>query len=168
MKRILNTLAIAALLTPAAIAQSSKLGHIDRAEIIKNLPERDSAEKIMRGVAEKLDARLKAMGAEFETRLAKYESERETMTNTMREIEERELKQMQENLVKAQSQAEDDLARQEEELLSPMVKRVNDAIKAVGDEKGFAYIFDTSTGMVLYWEKGEDITAAVKAKLGMK
>jgi outer membrane protein len=168
MKRILNTLAFTALLAPATIAQSSKLGHIDRAAIIKGLPERDSAEAIMRTVAEKLDARLKAMGAEFEGRLAKYEAERESMTNTMREIEERELKAMQENLMKAQNQAEEDLAKQEEELLAPMVKRVNDAIKAVGDEKGYAYIFDTSTGMVLYWEKGEDITSAVKAKLGMK
>jgi outer membrane protein len=168
MKQFLSTLALAALLTPAATAQSTKLGHIDRATIIKSLPERDSAEKIMRGIAEKLDGRLKAMGAEFESRLAKYEVDRPTMTQTMIEIEERELKAMQENLVKAQSQAEEDLAKQEEELLAPMVKRVNDAIKAVADEKGFAYVFDTSTGMVLYYEKGEDIGPAVRTKLGMK
>lgn len=167
MTRFLSTAALAVLFLPAAMAQT-KFGHIDRAVVLQSLPERDSAEVTMRKFAEKLDGKLKAMGAEFESRLRQYEVKRETMTATEREIEERDLKDMQERLVNAQSQAEEDLAKQEQELLDPMVKRLNDAIKAVGEEKGYTYIFDTSTGMVLYYAKGDDIAPLVKAKLGIK
>lgn len=168
MKHTLITLAAAALLAPAANAQTYKFGHIDRAELMHMLPERDSAEKRMQDFAHKLDDKLKAMGAEFQGRLQEYEAKKASMTKTEQDMEETELKDMQDRLIKAQSKAEDDLAKQEEELLAPMVKRTDDAIKAVGAEKNFTYIFDTSTGMVLYWDKGEDILPLVKAKLGIQ
>jgi outer membrane protein len=48
-----------------------------------------------------------------------------------------------------------------------MVEKTNAAIKEVADANNFIYIFDTSTGFVLYFEKGEDILPLVKAKLGI-
>ncbi|MEO8589764.1 MAG: OmpH family outer membrane protein, partial [Flavobacteriales bacterium] len=63
---------------------------------------------------------------------------------------------------------QEDLSKQEEELLKPMVEKTNLAIKDVADANGFTYIFDTSTGFVLYFEKGEDIMPLVKAKLGVQ
>jgi hypothetical protein len=37
----------------------------------------------------------------------------------------------------------------------------------VADANNFTYIFDTSTGFVLYYDKGEDILPLVKTKLGI-
>ena len=165
-----KSILIAAALTmvaPAAMAQA-KLGHIDRQALMLMLPERDSAEVRMQNFAKTLDQRLKTMGAEYEAKRSEYEGRAETMTNTEKEMAMQDLQDMEQRIVKAQSKAEEDLAKQEEELLAPMVKRTNEAIKAVGDEKGFTYIFDSSTGMVLYFEKGEDILPLVKAKLGIK
>ena len=47
-----------------------------------------------------------------------------------------------------------------------MIKRVRDAIEAVGLEQGFTYIFDSSMGATLY-NGGEDVTDLVRTKLGM-
>lgn len=166
-----KSILIAAALTmaaPAVFAQGAKLGHIDRQALMLMLPERDSAEVRMRNFAQTLDQRLKTMGAEYQSKRSEYEGRAATMTNTEREVAERDLADMEERIVSAQKKAEEDLSKQEEELLAPMVKRTNEAIKAVGDEKGFAYIFDSSTGMVLYFDKGEDIMPLVKAKLGIK
>ncbi|MBK9539809.1 MAG: OmpH family outer membrane protein [Flavobacteriales bacterium] len=48
-----------------------------------------------------------------------------------------------------------------------MVEKTNQAIKAVAEEGNFTYIFDISAGMVLYYDKGEDILPKVKAKLAI-
>jgi hypothetical protein len=46
--------------------------------------------------------------------------------------------------------------------------KVDVAIKAIGKENNYAFIFDTSTGGTLFALESEDITALVKAKLGLK
>jgi outer membrane protein len=54
-----------------------------------------------------------------------------------------------------------------QELYAPIQKKMQDAIKAVGDEKGYAYILNPE--ILLY--KGAssiDATPFVKAKLGLK
>jgi outer membrane protein len=166
-----KTILIAAALTaiaPAALAQNAKLGHIDRQALMLTLPERKDAEARMQAFAQDLDKRLKAMGAEYTAKRDEAEQKAATMTNTEKEVALRELADMEKRITDAQSKAEDDLAKQEEELLAPMVKRTNDAIKAVAEEHNFTYIFDSSTGMVLYYDKGEDILPLVKAKLGIQ
>jgi outer membrane protein len=68
----------------------------------------------------------------------------------------------------AQEKAQEDLAKQEEELLKPMVDRATVAIKEVASANNFTYILDVSTGTVLVYDKGEDILPLVKAKLGIQ
>jgi len=79
----------------------------------------------------------------------------------------REIQELEQRIQAAQEKAQDDLAKQEEELLRPMVERSNLAIREVADTNGFTYIFDTSTGFVLYFDKGVDIMPLVKTKLGI-
>jgi len=161
-------LAFALLLSaaPSAMAQG-KLGHIDRQQLLLTLPERKDAEVKMKAFAEELDKRLRAMGAEYEKTVADARTRAETMTNTEREMTMREIQDLEQRIQAAQEKAQDDLAKQEEELLRPMVERSNLAIREVADTNGFSYIFDTSTGFVLYFDKGEDIMPLVKTKLGI-
>jgi outer membrane protein len=74
---------------------------------------------------------------------------------------------LEQNMVDLRSQAEQDLAGLEQKLMQPMIDRAKKAIEDVGKEESFTYIFDTSTGVLLYMS-GEDITPKVKAKLGIK
>jgi outer membrane protein len=55
-------------------------------------------------------------------------------------------------------------------MLEPIVKKIEDAIKAVGQEGGYTYIFDLNTTNIPYVSEtlSTDVTAAVKAKLGIK
>lgn len=151
----------------AANAQSAKLGHIDRQRLLLTLPERKGAEEKMQAFAKTLDERLKAMGAEYQAKVADAQARSEAMTQTEKEMIVREINELEQRIQAAQEKAQEDLAKQEEELLKPMIEKTNQAIKDVADEKGFTYIFDTSTGMVIYFEKGEDIMPLVKAKLGI-
>ena len=54
------------------------------------------------------------------------------------------------------------------ELLNPLIEKVQNAVNAVGKEKGFTYILDKATGTIVFiGDNAIDITADVKAKLGL-
>ena len=54
------------------------------------------------------------------------------------------------------------------ELIAPLIEKVQNAVNAVGQEKGFTYILDKASGTVVYiGDNAIDITADVKAKLGI-
>jgi outer membrane protein len=147
--------------------QTVKLGHIDRQKLMLMLPQRKDAEAKMQAFAKTLEDRLKAMGAEYQAKLSEAQGRAEQMTNTEREIAMRELQELEQRIMAAQEKAQEDLAKQEEELLQPMVESTNRAIRAVAEENGFTYVFDTSTGTVVYFDRGEDILPLVKTKLGI-
>lgn len=168
MKRIALTLAILLAGSNALLAQTLKLGHIDRQRLLLTLPERKGAEEKMQAFAKTLDERLKAMGGEYQAKMADAQAKAETMTQTEKEMVVREINELEQRIQAAQEKAQEDLAKQEEELLKPMVEKTNQAIKDVANESGFTYIFDVSTGMVLFFDKGEDIMPLVKAKLGIQ
>jgi outer membrane protein len=167
MKKILLTLCVMLAASAAVRAQAPKLGHIDRQALMLMLPERKAAEEKMQAFAKSLDDRLKAMGEEYKNKVADAQSRAETMTKTEQQTAMREIQEMEQRITTAQENAKDDLSKQEDELLAPMVARTNQAIKEVADENNFTYIFDSSTGMVLYYDRGEDILPLVKKKLNI-
>ncbi|HQV76688.1 MAG TPA: OmpH family outer membrane protein [Flavobacteriales bacterium] len=167
MKNLVIMFALALTALPS-VAQTTKLGHIDRQKLMLLLPERLTAETKMQGFAKTLDDRLKAMGAEYQAKVADVQSRADAMTQTEKDVAVREIGELEQRIQSAQQKAQEDLDKQEEELLKPMVDRTNAAISEVAAANGFTYIFDTSTGFVLYYDKGEDIIDLVKAKLGVK
>ncbi|HEX2616954.1 MAG TPA: OmpH family outer membrane protein [Flavobacteriales bacterium] len=167
MKKFLLTLCVIAAASSAVRAQAPKLGHINRQDLMLMLPERKEAETKMQAFAKSLDDRLKAMGEEYQTMVAKAQADAPTMTDTQKQAAMRDIQELEQRITQAQEKAKEDLAKQEEELLAPMVKRTNDAIKQVATEGKFTYIFDSSTGMVLFYDGGEDILPAVKKKLNI-
>ena len=168
MKNLLLTVVLLLTAAPAALAQTTKLGHIDRQKLMLLLPERKDAETKMQAFAKTLDDRLKAMGAEYEAKVADAQARAEAMTQTEKEVAVREIGELEQRIQAAQQKAQEDLSKQEEELLKPMVDRTNAAIAEVAAANNFAYIFDVSTGLVLYYDKGEDIMSLVKTKLGVQ
>ncbi|MBK8499856.1 MAG: OmpH family outer membrane protein [Flavobacteriales bacterium] len=168
MKQYIIAAALAVCsLSQASAQQAPKLGHIDRQKLMLSLPERPDAEKRMQDFAKTLDERLKAMGAEYEAKVTAAQARAEAMTQTEKEVAVREIQELETRIKAAQEKAQEDLAKQEEELLRPMVEKSNAAINEVASTNNFTYIFDTSTGFVLYFDKGEDIMPLVKAKLGI-
>lgn len=167
MKNLVLALGLALLSLTPAQAQHGKLGHIDRQKLMLSLPERKDAEAKMQAFAETLKTRLEAMQTEYQQKVAEAQEKAAGMTQTEKDMAVREIQELEERIQAAQEKAQEDLAKQEEELLRPMVERTNAAIKEVADANNFTYIFDTSTGFVLYFEKGEDILPLVKTKLGI-
>ena len=62
----------------------------------------------------------------------------------------------------------EDLRKKEAELLDPIRKRIDDAIKIIGEEQGFMLIYDVNEpGVAFLGPQFEDITSLVKLQLGL-
>ena len=60
------------------------------------------------------------------------------------------------------------VAKKREDLLRPILDKVDAAVKAVGKENGYGMIFDTSLfNFILSADESEDVMPMVKKKLGI-
>ena len=69
-----------------------------------------------------------------------------------------------------QQDAQQQLEKSWMEMMEPIAKKIDDAIKAVGQEGGYVYIFDLSQVNIPYVSEtlSTDLTSTIKAKLGIK
>lgn len=170
MKKLLNiSLLVLFLLGSVAVfaQQPVKLGHIDTSELLRMMPGRDSAQVQLERYARELESTFVAMQTEFQTKYTDYLEKQATFSDLIRQSRERELGSLQDRIQEFQESAQQDLADQENKLLSPIIQKARDAITEVSKENGFTYVFDTSSGQVLYFENGENLMPLVRQKLGI-
>ncbi len=55
-----------------------------------------------------------------------------------------------------------------EQLVSPIVANINEAVQEISREEGYDIVFDTSAGVVIFVEDALDITNAVLEKLSVR
>lgn len=149
-------------------AQSAKFGHVDSASIMEIMPERTKVEQDLQAYAAELQSELQAMAAEYQSKLQDYQANQATMSNLIRQSKEKEIVDLETRISEFQNSADMALQAKQLELINPLIEKVQNAVNAVGKEKGFTYIFDKAAGAVVYiGDNAIDITADVKAKLGL-
>lgn len=169
MKKIfIVTIAVLALLcgSQKAMAQKSKFGHVDYAELVKQTPEYAVAEAQLKDFADSLQKEGDALKAEFEKKYNEFQEKATTYSEAVRNVKQKEVEDMYSRLQAYAQVAEEKLADKNSSLLEPIQKKVMDAIKEVAKANGYTYIFDVSTQ--LYNSESDDITNKVKEKLGVK
>ena len=75
---------------------------------------------------------------------------------------------MQQKLQQSVQDNREALAKEQSDRMQPIQKKIMDAIEAVGKEGGYVYIMQTGAVLYLSTTLSTDVTAQVKAKLGLK
>ncbi len=159
----------ALMLLPMGAMAQMKLGHINKQEVISKMPVVAEAKKKLEVFGKQLEDQQNELKKEFETKYNAYLQMRDDAkaSKAIVATKEEELKQLQERIQKFQVTANEDFTKQQESLMKPIVEKMDVAIKAVAAEGKYAYIFDTSMGVVVYAQESDDITPQVKKKLGI-
>ncbi|MDO8365897.1 MAG: OmpH family outer membrane protein [Saprospiraceae bacterium] len=160
----------ALLLGASLSAQTApKYGHMNLGNLLELLPDTKSANDALKLFADKLGAKDDSLGRALQAGAAALQKEYDAGELTPLQAQQRqaELQKQQEFLQKFEQEANQMVTVKREELLKPILTKVDEAIKAVAKENGYIMIFDTSTGSMLFASETEDVTAQVKAKLGI-
>jgi outer membrane protein len=167
MKKVVLLIA-AICLVQLSVSAQTKLGHINSQELLNAMPEKAAAEQQMATFRDQLEKRMVAIQADYQEKVKAFEAlDPNTPQSTIEDMR-NDIITMQGRIQEYPVNAEQEMMAKNEELLTPMLAKLQDAITAVGKENGYNYIFDigNGTGFMVY-EDGEDLTDIVKAKLGL-
>lgn len=155
------------LASSSGFAQNLKFGHINSQELIAVMPERDSAVVKLEKFAAELDGELKAMQAEFQTKVNTYQQKQATWTAVVLESKTKELQELDGRIQKYQQDASETYQQMQQVLYAPVFQKANETIQKIGKDRGLIYIFDTSSGSIPYINAtiSEDILPIAKAEL---
>lgn len=164
-KKVIIALVVAMALPVIAAAQ--KFGTVDVNSIFSVLPETEAAQKQLAEASKKYEDEFKKLQEEFDKKFQEYQALGTDAPASIKERREQELQEFNTKMQQFRNTAAQDLEKQQQTLLAPIEQKLNDAIKAVGQEGNFTFIFQD--GMSLYQGKDViDLTPTVKTKLGVK
>ena len=98
----------------------------------------------------------------------KYMANEEKMSDLEKEMAADELQDLQNRIDKFRTKAQEKLDMEKEKIYSPILEKAQNAIDEVATENGYNYVFDTGYGILLHFDKGDDIMPLVKKKLGIE
>lgn len=150
------------------VGQAQKYGHINSQQILLEFPELKTADAQLQAYQKQLEDDFAAKGKTFEAEYNSFVQMNQSGDYTPVQIqkEQERLTIKQQGLQKIQQESQQKILEKREELYAPILKKVEDAVSAVGKANGFNMIFDSSAGVLLHAEDSQDVYELVKAELG--
>ncbi len=166
---MIKKLLLAILIALPCSALAQKFGVIDVQSIIMVMPEYTAAQTQFTEASKKYEEEFSKLNEEMNKKVTEFQTLSQDAT-TPESIKQRRMEEMQEldnKIQQFRNTATQDLQRQQEQLMAPIEQKIAEAVKAVGQEGNYTFIFQQ--GAALYTGVSvEDITPAVKTKLGIK
>ena len=164
---MLKKIALLLLLIAPMSVFAQKFGHVKFAEILTVMPEYTKAQTDIQAQQKQYEDEMKRASDELTKKFTEYQQEQ---ANLPKNIQERRQKELQEKGMQFQADAQQQLQKAYAEMMEPIYKKIDDAIKAVGQEGGYVYIFDLNRTDIPFVNESlsTDVTPAVKGKLGLK
>jgi outer membrane protein len=148
---------------------SQKFGYLNSQALLTELPEVKQADANLQALQTQLEKKGQQMVQELETNYKELQRKEQSGEISPKALEEeaKKLKEKEAEIGKYEQDMQKQLMTKRQEILQPVLEKVNTAIKQVAQENQFTYIFDSSAGLLLYAQDSMDVTALVKTKLGI-
>ena len=149
---------------------AQKFGHIRSQEILLVMPEYTKAQTDIQTMQKQYEEEMKRVEDEFQKKFTAFQEEQANLPKNILERRQKELQELNERGMQMQQDAQQELQQSWMEMLEPIAKKIDDAIKAVGQEGGYVFIFDLNATQIPFINEtyATDVTSAVKAKLGIQ
>ncbi|MBK9109401.1 MAG: OmpH family outer membrane protein [Saprospiraceae bacterium] len=150
-------------------AEAQKFGYLNSQVLMAELPEVKQADATLQALQTQLEKKGQLMVQDLETKykdLQRREQSGEISPKALDE-EAKKLKEQEGELAKYEQDVQKQMLSRRQELLQPVIDKLNNAIKQVATEGQFTYIFDSSAGILLYAQESLDVTTQVRTKLGI-
>ena len=149
---------------------AQKFGHIRTQEILTIMPEYTKAQTDIQTMQKQYEDEMKRLQDEINKKFAAYQQEQANLPKNIQERRQKELQELNERGMQMGQDAQQQLQQSWMQMLEPIAKKIDDAIKAVGQEGGYVYIFDLNATQIPFINEtySTDVTSAVKAKLGLQ
>jgi len=157
-----------AIFPAISFAQELKIAFVNVQEIFMAMPEIADIEKKMADLNEKYQKELQTMQDEYTKKYADFAAQQDSLTENIKLRRMQEIDDIRTRINNFIPIAEQDVQKQQQDLVQPVQDKIRAAIKAVGEEKGYTYILSNEPSLFLYTAPNAiDATPLVKSKLGL-
>ena len=164
-------IALALLLPLTTFAQDLKFGYFNRAEIFQSMPETVAATKKLDEISKNYESELARMNEEYQKKGSDFIAAKDTLPEAIKTRRMTEIQDIEQRLQAFYQDSQNEIKKNQQDLIIPINTKLMNAVKIVGQDQGFVYIFDTSANAgLMYWsvDKCVDVTNLIRAKLNLK
>ena len=158
------------ILSANAQIGGQKIAYVDSDYIMTNIPEYADAQDQLDSYSTKWQKEVKAIYDNVSAMYKKYQTEMVLLSEDQKHAREQEIINKEQEAKNLQMQyfgSEGQLYQKRTELIQPIQEKVYTAIKEIAQTKGYAFIFDLSSGTsVLYASDKNDVSDDVLDQLG--
>lgn len=146
---------------------AQKFGVINTTELMQALPEVKTVSEQMEAASKKYEDEFAKLQEEFNKKFQEFQALEASTPETIKERRTQELQEIDNKIQRFRETAQQDLQRQNQQLMAPIQEKVVKAIQSVGAEGGYTFIFENV--MPIYTGTDvTDVTPLVKTALGIK
>ena len=163
IKYTILTLALASL----ALADV-KIGYVDSNEIMNNFDEVRQVQADLEKEQRRLESEFNELVYSLDSLKQDFDRQRLLMSDTRRNEKENEILNKEKSVQKFQLDKfgpEGEIYKTQNQLLKPVLAKIDDAIQKVGSERGYDFILDAMSGALLYALDSHNLTEDVMDEL---
>lgn len=151
---------------------SQKIGYTNVDYLLSQMPELKTIEAEIKTKETQYQNLLQARQKELQDKFAVYQKNAATMTEVIRQDTEKQLQNLQASMQELQQNASTELQQKQQQLLAPVLDKIDKAIKEVAKENGYTFVISSDISnqlspVLLYSTDEFDITNLVFKKLGV-
>ena len=151
-------------------ANAQKFALIDMEYIMEKIPAYQEANKVLNSMSEQYQKAIETKAKEAETLYLAYQKSSATLSATQRTQKEEAIVAKEKEVSELRRKyfgPEGELARKEEELMTPIQDQIYDAVKLISQQRGYDAVIDrASATSVIFASPRIDISNEVLSKLG--
>lgn len=151
-------------------SNAQKIAYVNMQDLVTAMPEWASADTALGKYQNDLSDALQTMQSDFQSKAESFVKDSSTMSATIKEVKRSELRDLQNRMAQLQQSSQQQLQQKQHDLVEPIINKVKQAVDAIAKAKGYSYVLnDGGDGSLLVVKPaGDDLTAQVKTKLGLK
>ena len=166
---MLKKIALLLLMIAPLSVFAQKFGHFKSMDIIPVMPEWSKAQTDIQTMQKQYEDEIKRASEEFNKKFAEYQQEQKTLPQNIQERRQKELQELSDKGMQFQQDAQQQLQKAYADMMEPIYKKLEDAVKAIGAAGGYTYVFDLNRTDIPYINDtmSKDVTNDIKTKLGI-
>ena len=168
---IKKILMLVLLMAPLSLC-AQKFAYYDHFDVMQSMPAFQTAQKELEELGKKYENDLKSMQDEIISKRDAYLASADSLPENMRNRKEPQINDLMNRFQQAQQDNQTAFQQAQQDKLQPIVAQVAEAVGSIAKAEGFVYVMDRQTasttgGIFINESMCENITAKVKAKLGL-
>jgi len=170
MKNIVKValVSLSFLLAGSFAKAQTKIGYLNFDVLVGQLPEAKTVKSQIDIYQKQFIDQLTVMNTELQAKGQDFQKNGAAMTDAVRTAKQTELQDINKRMTDYQNNAQQQVEAKSNELIKPLTDKVKAAVNQVAKEKGYNYVFNTAQVQFIVAPDTDDLTDAVKAKLGLK